>query len=332
MFEGHRVGVVVPCYRVEGQIRDVLTHLPELVDRIFVIDDASPDRTAEIVEAIGDERITLLRHEHNQGVGGATCTGLAAALRDDVDLVVKMDGDGQMDPDRLPELLAPLARGEADLAKGNRYTSITSVRAVPLLRLLGNIALTFMVKLASGYWNLFDPSNGFVALRRGLAERLPLNRLPRGYYFESGLLVELGIRRAVVCDVPMEAVYGDEPSSLSLPRVMLTFPFRLGWGLMRRIFWRYFVLDFTAVSVLLLLGVPSVIGGVVFGGVTWFQMSRADVYTSPGLVMLAALPIILGVQFLLQALLLDVTGVPRRPISRAAALPPRREADERGPA
>jgi hypothetical protein len=232
-----------------------------------------------------------------------------------------MDGDDQMDPAELPRLLAPVLAGRADAAKGNRYDSIGSLAQMPLIRVLGNGILTFLVKLASGYWNLFDPANGYLALRADLLRRLDLERLPPRYFFESGLLIELGILRAVVADVPIPARYGDERSSLSIPRTVLGFPPRLLRGLGRRFFWRYLVKDFSAVSVFVLMGVPMMLFGFVYGVRAYLHMLETGIPATAGVVMLSAMPIILGVQLLLQAVVLDVQNVPTRPITPPLAPP-----------
>jgi glycosyltransferase involved in cell wall biosynthesis len=312
---GVRIGVVVPAYRVAGEIERVLRGIPPFVEKVIVVDDASPDDTAARVERSRDPRVVLVRHAENRGVGGASTSGFAEALRLGMDVVVKMDGDDQMDPEELPRLLAPVLDGTADVAKGNRYASIDSLRAMPPIRIVGNAILTFLVKLASGYWNVFDPANGYLALRADLLRRLDLERLPRRYFFESGLLIELGILRAVVADVPIPARYGGERSSLSIPRTVLGFPPRLLWGLLRRFFWRYLVHDFSALSVFTLMGAPLLLWGLAYGTRAYLHMLATGVPATAGMVMLSAMPILLGVQLLLQAVVLDVQNVPTRPIT-----------------
>jgi hypothetical protein len=233
-----------------------------------------------------------------------------------------MDGDDQMDPAYLQSLVQPLIEGRADVTKCNRYWSLGALRQMPLVRMIGNAGLTFLVKVASGYWNIFDPANGFVAIRTRALERLPLAKLPKRYFFESGFLIELGIQRAVVLDVPMTARYGEEHSSLKPHRVLFEFPPRLFVGFVRRLFWRYFVHDFSAVSVFTLTGLPLFVGGVSFGTWEYVTFSAHDRVATAGEVMLAAMPIILGVQLLLQAIALDVASVPKDPVS-----PPLRRAD-----
>jgi glycosyltransferase involved in cell wall biosynthesis len=312
---GVRVGVVIPAYRVAAHIEQVIRGIPSWIPTIIVVDDKSPDDTAQRVERLADPRVVLVRHEVNQGVGGAMISGFTEAIQRKLDIVVKMDGDDQMDPRHLPRILEPLLDGRADMVKCNRYSSLDSLKEMPLIRIAGNAGLTFLVKMASGYWNNFDPANGYVAIRVNALERLDLPSLPQRYFFESGFLIELGIQRAVVFDLPIRARYGDERSSLSVTRTLLGFPPRLVYGLLRRLFWRYLVHDFSAVSVFLMLGVPSFLSGIGYT-VYWYlgPKSRGEV-ASAGDVMLAAMPIILGVQLILQAIVLDIQGVPRTPIS-----------------
>jgi dolichol-phosphate mannosyltransferase len=311
---GARVCVVVPAYRVAEQIERVLRGIPAWIERVIVVDDASPDDTRGRVERAGDARVQLLRHEQNRGVGAAMQTGFAEALRQGFDIVVKMDGDDQMDPAHLAHLVEPLVLGHADMVKCNRYTDLRGLRAMPLVRQVGNAGLTFLVKLASGYWNIFDPANGYFAVRSDVLRKLDLGALPERYFFESGFLIELGILRALVRDVPIPARYGDEHSSLSPLAALIEFPPKLARGLARRLFWRYFVHDFNALSVFLLLGVPLFVFGLAYGSVQYVQNQITNRPAPAGVVMLAAMPIILGVQLILQAIVLDIQNVPKVPL------------------
>ena len=310
-----RIGVVIPAYKVAEHIAGVIAGIPLWVSAIIVVDDGSPDDGAKVVEALGDARVTLLRHPRNRGVGAAMRTGFAEALRHDLDIVVKMDGDGQMDPAFLPALLEPLVEGTADMAKGNRYRDFQALRDMPAVRVVGNAGLTFLLKLASGYWNLFDPANGYLAMTTSLLERISLDSLPDRYYFECGLLVELGTLGAVVKDVPMAARYQGEESSLSVTRTLVEFPPRLMWGLVRRMFWRYLVHDFTAASVFVILGLPSFLFGAIYGTVHYIQLGAIGAFASAGTVMIAAMPILLGVVLLTQAIVLDIQAVPKVPLT-----------------
>ncbi|MFH0982676.1 MAG: glycosyltransferase family 2 protein [Planctomycetota bacterium] len=312
---GVKVGVVIPCYRVADQIERVLRGIPDFVHSIIVVEDDGRDDTAARVRAFADDRITLLTHSVNQGVGAAMRTGFAEALRRNLDIVVKMDGDDQMDPAALPRLLAPLLRGQADMSKGNRYHNLVALRQMPPVRMVGNALLTFLVKLASGYWRMFDPTNGYLAIRTDVLRRLRLEKLPSRFFFESGLLIQLGILGAVVQDVPISARYGQGASSLSVGRTTLEFPPRLGWGLIRRLFWRYIVYDFSAVSVFLLLSIPLLVWGLWFGIGAWRRSVETGTPATAGTVMLAAMPIIMGFQLLLEAVVVDIGNVPRIPLS-----------------
>jgi dolichol-phosphate mannosyltransferase len=312
---GARLGVVIPAYRVAAHIETVILGVPEWITTVIVVDDKSPDDTAEHVTRLADPRVVLVRHEVNRGVGGAMISGFQEAIQRKLDIVVKMDGDDQMDPVHLPRILEPLLEGRADMVKCNRYSSLESLKQMPLVRIAGNAGLTFLVKMASGYWNNFDPANGYVAIRVAALERLDLESLPKRYFFESGFLIELGIQRAVVLDVPIDARYGDERSSLSVTRTLIGFPPRLLYGLSRRLFWRYLVHDFSAVSVFLMLGVPILLFGVAYAAFWYLRPHAPNEVASAGDVMLAAMPIILGVQLILQAIVLDIQGVPRTPLS-----------------
>jgi dolichol-phosphate mannosyltransferase len=310
-----RIGVVVPAYRVARHIEAVVRNVPPFVRTIIVVVDASPDDTAERVRKLADPRVTLIVHEKNQGVGGAMQTGFREAVRRELDIVVKMDGDDQMDPAEIPRLIEPLVAGRADMTKGNRYEHVGALRSMPAIRILGNAGLTFLVKLASGYWSNFDPANGFIAVRTEVLRRIDLARLHKRYFFESGFLIQLGILRAVIQDVAIPARYGDEVSSLSIPRTIFGFPPKLVWGLVRRVFWRYFVYDFTAVSLFLLIGIPLLLWGVIYGSIVWLEVQAPGAPpATAGQVMIAAMPILLGVQFLSQCVALDIQGVPRQPL------------------
>jgi glycosyltransferase involved in cell wall biosynthesis len=304
-----RVGVVIPAFRAEGTIEAVLAGLPPEIAHVFVVDDASPDRTAALVESLADPRVRLLRHDTNRGVGAAVKTGYRAALEAGCDVVVKVDADGQMDPSFLPDLVRPLLTGEAGYAKGNRLWSIEASRAMPRRRLVGNLFLSLATKAASGYWNVLDPTNGFTAIRADVLRRLDWRHLDDGYFFETSVLVELHLMRVPVRDVLMPARYGGEISSMTLARVAVEFSGRLLRSLMRRIVLEYFLLDFRPGSVFGILGLILGGFGAVFGGYHWYLGATTGVSTPAGTVMVAAVPFVVGLQLLLQALLLDMTEV-----------------------
>lgn len=236
---------------------------------------------------------------------------MLAAIEDGCDIIVKLDGDGQMNPAEIPMLVAPIVAGIADHVKGSRFHHARELRTMPKRRLIGNIALTFLTKLASGYWNVLDPVNGFFATRATTLDQIPLRTLAERYFFETDLLIRLNIVDARVADVALPARYGQEQSSLSVSRTLFDFPPKLMFGLVRRIFWRYFFYDISPVSVFALLGLMLVVFGGSFGAVQWFLHYQRGENTPLGTIMIAVLPLLVGFQLLLQALVLDIQNTPR---------------------
>lgn len=322
MIEGRSVAVVIPAYRVERQIAAVVEAMPAYVDRIVVVDDASSDSTSAVVSAIRDPRVQLLRHASNTGVGGAVATGFEEALKAGCDLLVKCDGDGQMDPRDIELLVRPLLDERAEYAKGCRFHHFRELSEMPRVRLGGNIALTFLTKLASGYWHVLDPQNGFVAIRADVLRRLPLHRLARGYFFENDMLIRLNALEARVIDVPLPSRYAEEPSSLRPGRVLFQFPFQLAAGFFRRLFWRYLFFDVSPVALFVLFGGALFLFGSIFGAYHWIRNAILGVPTPTGTVILAAMPVILGFQLLLQGLVLDVQNSPRAAPYNGRGSPP----------
>ncbi len=313
------VAVVIPAYRAAEHIRDVLAGIPQWVKYIIVVDDCSPDETAQLVKDWPDARVILVSHSHNEGVGGSVLSGYATALKCGAEIIVKMDSDDQMDPAYLTQLIAPIVRGEADYTKGNRFLHWRELHAMPALRRIGNAGLSFLTKLASGYWTIFDPTNGYTAIAAPVVSILNQDAIERRYFFESSMLIELGLVRAVVHDVAIPARYGDEVSSLSEWQAAVDFPGRLLAAMMYRLFTQYFIRDFTAVSVFLLGGAVSTLFGLVWGTYHWIMSAHIGVPASTGTVMLAVLPLILGVQLLLQAVIADIQNVPTYPLQRGAS-------------
>jgi dolichol-phosphate mannosyltransferase len=327
-----RVCVVIPAYNAAGTIGAVIRSVPADVEYIIVVDDGSPDRTAEAARAVGDERVTVVRHAANQGVGGAMRIGFAQALQTEADVICKMDADGQMEAALLPDLTAPLLEDSFDYAKGNRWYDLASLRQMPLARRLGNAALSFLTKAASGYWGVYDPQNGYVAIRREALERLDLDALDRGYFFENSMLVQLNIIGARVAEVPMPARYGGERSAMCLSRIVLGFPWKLLRAGLMRLRLKYFGMDFSPVAVLLIVGGSLFAAGACYGAYEWTVHALRHQATPAGTVMLAALPTLLGSQFLLNALLLDIGQSPpgngiRRIASRSRGSDPARSGD-----
>lgn len=308
------VAVVIPAFQAAETIDRVIAGIPGWVWRIIVVDDGCSDGTAArvVAAAEADSRIQLVRHPSNRGVAEAMVSGIQHALQHDAQIVVKMDSDGQMSPTDLPALLAPLLDGSADCAKGNRFRDLEALRQMPPVRRVGNLALGLLTRAAVGYWNLFDPTNGFVAVRGDVLRQVPWGRLQGYYFFETALLAELYLAGAVVEDVPMPARYGSEPSHLSLPRVLLGYPPKLMRLLLRRVALKYFLYDFSVGSLYLLVGLPLLAGGALYGAVNWWHYARLGIGAPTGTVVIPALLILLGVQLLLAAVQADLESVPRR--------------------
>jgi dolichol-phosphate mannosyltransferase len=257
--------------------------------------------------------VVVVRLAKNQGVGGATLAGYAEAARRGGRVMVKVDGDDQMDLGYIGHLVAPILLGEADYAKGNRFTSISHLTTMPQVRVFGNAALSFAAKLSTGYWNIFDPTNGYTAIEANVARLVMEKRVSRRFFFETDLLYHLGTLRAVVRDVPMPARYADEVSNIRISQVIGPFAFRHARNFAQRVVGQYFVRDFSAASLELVFGLFFLLFGIGYA-MSYLANRIPGQAASAGVVMLAALPVILGVQFLLQAMNFDVLNVPSRPI------------------
>jgi dolichol-phosphate mannosyltransferase len=315
MIDGQQIAVVIPCYRVRDHIAAAVADLPAFVDAIILVNDACPHGSAEAIAQLHDPRVVVLTHEVNQGVGGAMITGLQYCKERPFHIVVKYDGDGQMSGADLPRLIHPLLAGRADYSKGNRWVRTTELKQMPLLRRIGNIGISFLAKAASGYWNVFDVNNGYVAIGRTALDLIEFHRISKRYFFENSMLIHLNIIRAVVVDIPLRSRYGTETSSLSLSRTFIEFPLHLLRGFLRRIWWRHFVFDLSLFAIYLLVGLFLLTFGVAFGAYQWWLSAKTGIPATGGTVMLAGLPVLAGLQMLMQAVLIDIVAVPTRPLA-----------------
>lgn len=314
-FAAPKLAVVIPCYRVKDHILDVLTGIGPEVSMIFAVDDKCPDQSgAFIADHSKDPRLKIVYNAENKGVGGAVIAGYRAALEAGADVVVKVDGDGQMDPALISEIARPVLIGHADYAKGNRFHSVWNVRQMPFIRLFGNAALSFLTKLSSGYWSLFDPTNGYTAIHAEALRQLELANISERYFFESDMLINLGNVRAVVRDVPMKAVYGSETSHLKIRHIIGQFLTKNVKELMKRILYTYFLRDFSLASAQLLFGALLFGFGGLYGAWGWYESVSSGATASTGTVMLAVLPIILGFQLLLSFFGFDMANEPKVPL------------------
>ena len=313
------VAVVIPCYRETAHVMAVVSGIGAEVDAIYVIDDACPDATGALVEReCKDSRVRVIRHEHNKGVGGATITGYRQALADGHAVIVKLDGDGQMDASLIPRLIQPVLDGSADYAKGNRLHAMHGVSEMPWPRIFGNLVLSFASKFSSGYWDVLDPTNGFTAIHADALKGLPLDKLSEGYFFESDMLAHLGLARAVVRDIPMKARYGSEESGIRIPKIVPEFVAKHIRATCRRLLVTYFIRETNMASLQLSVGLALFVFGVVFGAVNWIDARSSGIPATAGTVVLAALPIILGSQLLIAFLNYDTRNVPSDPLQRIA--------------
>ncbi len=311
------VAAVIPCYRVKEHILDVISQIGSEIWKVYVVDDCSPDDVGAYVEEnCQDKRVKVIRNAKNQGVGGAVIAGYQAAMAEGADIIVKVDGDGQMDPKLIPNFVAPIIDGEADYTKGNRFFDLEKIREMPKARLFGNAVLSFMAKFSTGYWDLFDPTNGYTAIHKDVASRLPLRKISKRYFFETDMLFRLNTLRAVVVDIPMDAKYGDEVSNLKISKVTGEFFVKHGRNFGKRVFYNYYLRDMSLASIELPIGLFLLLFGLTFGGYHWVVSWRAGVQTPPGTIMLAAVPVIIGLQFVLAFLAHDISSVPRRPLQR----------------
>lgn len=280
MYKQHTVGVVVPAYNEEGLVGDVLETMPAIVDRVYVFDDCSSDGTwAEIQRARArlnasrsshtddgrEEFVIAERHEENQGRGRCVKEGYRRALADGLDVVAVVDGDGQMDPDELHRILDPVVDGRADYAKGTRLKNRGDTNGMSRWRLFGNVVLSFLTNLSSGYWGLVDSQNGYTAISRQVLCELPIEKLYDRYGFLNDILTELNVHGFTIAEVPHPAVYGDEESNIRYTTFVPFVSLLLLWNFLYRIQKRYLVRNFHPVVLCYTVGITGLMLGAVGG-------------------------------------------------------------------
>jgi dolichol-phosphate mannosyltransferase len=308
------ISVVIPCFNVSKHIEAVVCKMPDEVTHIIAVNDCSTDETDNILSRLEDEnrRLIYLKHAKNQGVGGAMLTGFQKALDLQSDITVKMDGDGQMNHSNIQRLIKPIQNGIADFSKGNRFRDFKALKEMPAFRRFGNLGLSFLIKAAAGYWNVFDPTNGFIAIQRETLNALNLNKIHKRYFFESSLLIELYYANAVIVEVPMKAQYGEERSNLSISKTLFEFPPKLLYAFIRRIVLKYFLFEFNIASLYILFGFPLFLFGSVYGIINYIRYGSSHVPAPTGTVVIPTLLIILGFQLLLSAANYDIVNYPKK--------------------
>ena len=325
-----RIAVVVPCYKVTRHIEEVISAIGSDVDAIYCVDDACPDSSGDYIESVvGDGRVRVIRHHVNHGVGGAVLTGYAEAIAEGASVIVKIDGDGQMDPSLIGLFVEPILRGEADYTKGNRFWDLTYISRMPSIRRVGNLGLSFMAKASTGYWDIFDPTNGYTAVHAEVARLLLASKISKRYFFETDVLFRLNTVGAAVVDVPMDAKYGDEVSGLSATRVIGEFAVKHARNLVKRVAYRYFLRDLSVASLELIASTALLSFALVYGGGHWWLSIKSEVATPVGTIMIATVAFISGLQFLLAFVSYDIARVPKRALhpflGRSAATTARSE-------
>ena len=319
MSEKLSIAVVIPCYRVKNSIIELIESIPFDVSNIIVIDDSCPDGTGKFVESkTQDKRVRVLYNDQNLGVGGAVKTGYRFALSANADIIVKLDGDGQMDPNLISVLIEPIKAHRADYAKGNRFFNIENIRNMPKQRIFGNLVLSFFAKFSTGYWRIFDPNNGFTAITSSVLRKLDLEKIDNRYFFESDMLFRLNLARAVVIDVPMESKYGSEVSNLNVKRAVGEFPIKHCRNFFKRVAYTYYLRDFTLASLELPIGLGLTLFGITSGLLNFLQSQNLNQETVPGTLILVSMSILVGLQLILSFFAYDIDSAPIDPIGKVS--------------
>ena len=316
MKRGKRIAVVIPAFKVSEHILGVVGNIGPEVSLIVVVDDCCPESSGLLVQNVSkDKRVKVLTHQENKGVGGAMITGYRFALDEGADVIVKLDGDGQMDPALIPMLLEPILKEQADYVKGNRFFNVQAILRMPKARIFGNLVLSFFSKVSTGYWQVFDPNNGFTVIHASALRQLPLEKISNRYFFESDMLFRLNLARAVVADIPMDAVYGEEKSNLSIVRTLFEFPTKHSRNFIKRIAYSYYLRDFTLASLELPIGLMLLISGSVAALYNWIHSAQLNQATPTGTLILIALMLLSSIQLLLSFASYDMQSSPKKPIS-----------------
>jgi dolichol-phosphate mannosyltransferase len=308
-----KVAVVIPTFKVSGQIIEVVDSIGSDVHLIIVVDDQCPEQSGLLVSRnVKDPRVIVMTNVENLGVGGAVKVGYQRALAEGSDIIVKIDGDGQMDPKMINRLLRPILETNAGYTKGNRFFNVEDIRKMPKLRILGNLVLSFMSKLSTGYWRIFDPTNGFTAIRADVLSLLPLNKIDNRYFFESDILFRLNIARVPVVDVQIPAHYGTEKSNLNIPRTIIEFPRKHFRNFVKRIVYSYYLREFTLASIELPLGIVLILFAIISGTHNWLHSLSTSIPTETGTIVLIAMSFLSGLQLILGFFAFDIANAPSK--------------------
>ena len=306
--EKKSLGVVIPAYKAAETITGVIQTMPACVDHIIVVNDASPDNLDVVVKGIAakDSRVIYLEHTKNTGVGGAMITGFKKAKDLKLNYIAKIDADGQMDPEQLSSFLYVAEHYECDYVKANRFGRLHSIENMPKIRLFGNIALSFLTKFSSGYWNVFDPQNGYVMISADTLDQIPLDHIDRSYFFENSMLIHLNILNARIGEIYIPAIYANETSSLAISKTLFTFPRKLLAGLCYRMYQKYILRSLSPVALLSAIGISMLTFGGIWSALAWNASIQSGTPATSGTVIIGLMPILMGWTALLQALVIDM--------------------------
>jgi len=313
VFYTTRIAMVIPYYNASGQIEKVIEKVPDFIDWVIIVDDHSREELPKnkLLEKInGVSECHFLENEMNLGVGGATKKGFEHALENGFDIIIKVDADNQMDLGFLPQLIQPLISKLALATKGNRFRNTKALQNMPIPRKFGNLVLSFLTKMATGYWHNFDPTNGFIALNAEALRKIDSSKLSNRYYFETSLLAELYFQKTPIRDIDMPAIYGDEKSNMNLWKMGFMFFGKLPRTFFKRILKEYFLYDFNIGSIYIFFGIPLFLFGLIFGLIQWIYYATNEIFAPTGTIMIITLSIILGFQLILQAIQYDIFNSP----------------------
>lgn len=311
MYKNFRISALVPAYNEEKLISKTIEGMPSFVDHIIVVDDCSKDGTAAILQKIRNKKVELIKHEKNVGLGGAIKSAVIKANELGTDIGVVMAGDNQMDPLYLPSLLDPICEEGYDFTKQNRFYSTDGFTNMPRLRVFGSLVLAFMTRIASGYWHIIDPQNGYVAYGPRVLKELNFKKIASGYALENDVLINLNILGMRIKEVPGKIIYADEKSTMKLWKIVPYFTVFLFTGFFRRIFRKYVLRGFHPIAIFMFFGYLLFGGGLIFGLYEWHKSTLAGTPATTGTVMLAVLPLLMGFELLLWSLVLDIQEEPK---------------------
>lgn len=305
-----KLAIIIPYYNAQHFILNVVTKAAAFSDTIIIVDDHSPQ---PLPHGLTEQfpQVILLKTPKNLGVGGATKVGFKAATRlAHIEAVIKLDADDQMDTSYIPALSEAVLNGEYALAKGNRFRDFEALKSMPIARRLGNLFLSFLSKIATGYWNCFDFNNGYLCISSETLQALDFSKISNNYFFETSLISELYFQRGKIKEIGMPAIYGDEESNMKIFKMPFLFSINLAKKYIARMWKGYLMYDFNIGSVYILLGWPLFLCGVIYGGYNWYYYASKGEFTPVGTIMISALLTIVGFQLLLQALQFDMQNNP----------------------